>query len=75
MSSPDPYGTKFVLQSVQVVLLTMTNKTYKKIHKEIRNNKYLREHIYNDYNTVFLPKTQYEKLKIIKNKILTYNIF
>jgi hypothetical protein len=39
------------------------------LHKEIRNNKYLREHIYNDYNTVFLPKTQYEKLKIIKNKI------
>ena len=39
------------------------------LHKEIRVNKNLREHIYNDYNTVFLPDTQYEKLNLIKNKI------
>lgn len=39
------------------------------LHKEIRSNKNLREHIYNDYNTVFLPDTQYEKLNLVKNKI------
>ena len=39
------------------------------LHKEIRSNKYLREHIYNDYNTVFLPDTQFEQLKLVKNKI------
>lgn len=39
------------------------------LHKEIRNNDNLKEHIYNDYNTVFLPDTQYEKLKLVKNKI------
>ena len=43
------------------------------LHKEIRSNKYLREHIYNDYNTVFLPDTQFEQLKLVKNKI-KYNV-
>lgn len=39
------------------------------LHKEIRNNTSIREHIYNDYNTVFLPDTQREKLNLVKNKI------
>ena len=39
------------------------------LHKEIRSNENLREHIYNDYNTVFLPDTQFEKLNLVKNKI------
>ena len=37
--------------------------------KEFKNNKYLTEHIKNDYNTKFLPNTQFEKLKLTKNKI------
>ena len=37
------------------------------LHKEFRGEKSLREHIDNDFNTVFLPDTQYEKLNIIKN--------
>ena len=39
------------------------------LHKEFRGEKSLREHIDNDFNTVFLPDTQYEKLNIVKNKI------
>ena len=66
-----------------VILLTLTIKfelfgfkdfLYKNypnlsLHKEFRGKKSLRENIDNDYKTVFLPDTQYEKLNIIKNKI------
>ncbi len=37
--------------------------------KEFKDNKYLTEHVKNDYNTEFLPNTQFEKLKLTKNKI------
>ena len=37
--------------------------------REFKDNKFLSKHIKNDYNTVFLPDTQFEKLKLIKNKI------
>ena len=37
--------------------------------KEFKDNEFLSEHIKNDYNTVFLPDTQFEKLKLNKNKI------
>ena len=40
------------------------------ILKEFKDNKYLSQHIKNDYNTVFLPDTQFEKLKLTKNKII-----
>ena len=66
-----------------IILLTLTIKfelfgfkdfLYKNypnlsLHKEFRGKKSLRENIDNDYKTVFLPDTQYEKLNIIKNKI------
>ena len=39
------------------------------LHKEFISTESLKGNIKNDYNTVFLPKTQYEKLSLIKNKI------
>ena len=63
-----------LILSVHFNLFSFKEFLYKKypnlsLHKEFRGEKSIREYIENDYNTVFLPNTQYEKLSLVKNKI------
>jgi hypothetical protein len=63
-----------LIVSINFNLFSLKDFLYKKypnlsLHKEFRSTESLKENIKNDYNAVFLPKTQYEKLSLIKNKI------